>query len=40
MTTGDRVPGVLYVEDAVDSDAIELVAVMAGAVLEKHPATI
>jgi hypothetical protein len=36
VTTGDRVPGILYVEDAVDPSAIELVAVMAGAVLEKH----
>lgn len=36
VTTGDRVPGILYVEDAVDPSAIEVVAVMAGAVLEKH----
>ncbi len=36
VTTGDHVPGVLYVEDAVDASAIEVVAVMAGAVLEKH----
>jgi hypothetical protein len=36
VTTGDRVPGVLYVEDPVDPSAVEVVAVMAGAVLEKH----
>ncbi len=36
ITTGDRVPGILYAEDAVDASAIEVVAVMAGAVLENH----
>ena len=36
ITAADRVPGVLYVEDPVDPSAIEVVAVMAGAILEKH----
>lgn len=36
INTGDRVPGVLYAEDVVDPSAMELIATMAGVVLEKH----
>jgi hypothetical protein len=36
ISTADRVPGVLYAEDPVDPSAIEVVALVAGAVLEKH----
>lgn len=36
VTTADRVPGIIYAEDAVDASAIETVAAMAGAVLERH----
>ena len=36
VTTADRVPGIIYAEDAVDASAIETIAVMAGAVLERH----
>jgi hypothetical protein len=36
INTGDRVPGVLYSEDVVDPSAMELIAIVAGAVLEKH----
>ncbi len=36
VMTGDRVPGIIYAEDSVDASAIEAIAAMAGAVLEKH----
>ena len=36
IATGDRVPGILYAEDSVDPSAIEVVALVAGAILEKH----
>lgn len=36
ITSEDRVPGVLYVEDTVDPSAMELIAGLAGAILEKH----
>jgi hypothetical protein len=36
VSTADRVPGIIYAEDAVDASAIEVVAALAGSVLEKH----
>lgn len=36
VSTADRVPGVIYAEDPVDPSAIEVVAGLAGSVLEKH----
>ncbi|MBS1872854.1 MAG: hypothetical protein JSU00_06545 [Acidobacteria bacterium] len=36
IITEERVPGVLYAEDTVDPSAIELIAALAGAILEKH----
>jgi hypothetical protein len=36
VITDERVPGVLYAEDTVDPAAMELVASLAGAILEKH----
>lgn len=36
VMTADRVPGILYAEDPVDPSSIEVVALVAGAILEKH----